>query len=146
MNPSPWKLTAGICLLSAIFATGEDLPPPTPVVSFELPSEVDAPVDPDVNAIAVFDDYSWRAFIAINWPTKPGIRGVPDEAKKIGDFCDPGTKVVWGTWKADYELFQQEGMEPTEWSSFDGFSPCRCLLYTSPSPRDVSTSRMPSSG
>jgi hypothetical protein len=129
MSPSPWRLTAGICLLSAILAMGEDLPHPTPVISFEMPNEVDAPVDPDLNAIAVFDDYSWRAFIAINWPAKSGIRGVPDEAKKIGDISDPGTKVVWGTWKADYELFQPEGMEPTEWSSFDGFTPCRALPF-----------------
>jgi hypothetical protein len=122
-------LTAGICLLAAISGKGEDLPPPTPVVSFEMPNEVDAPVDPDVNAIAVFDDYSWRAFIAINWPAKPGIRGVPDGAKKIGDFSDPGTKVVWRTWKADYELFPPEGKAPTEWSSFDGFTPCRALPF-----------------
>ena len=129
MSPSPWRLTAGICLLSAILAMGEDLPHPTPVISFEMPNEVDAPVDPDLNAIAVFDDYSWRAFIGINWPAKSGIRGVPDEAKKIGDISDPGIKVVWGTWKADYELFQPEGMEPTEWSCFDGFTPCRALPF-----------------
>ena len=30
-------------------------------------------------------------------------------------------------------------------SHIDGYSVCPCLLYTSPSPRDLSTSRMPSS-
>jgi hypothetical protein len=129
MSPSSWKLAAGLCLLSANLACGEDLPHPTPVISLAMPGEVDAPVDPDVNAIAVFDDYSWRAFIAINWPAKAGTRGVPDEAKKIGDFSDSATKVVWGTWKADYDLFQREGIEPTEWSSFDGFTPCRDLSF-----------------
>jgi hypothetical protein len=126
---SSWKVAAGMGLLSAILARGEDLPHPTPVVSFAMPNEVDAPVDPDENEIAAFDDYSWRAFIAINWPAKPGIRGMPDEAKRIGDFSDPGTKVVWGTWKADYELFPEEGMEPTEWSSFDGFTPDHALPF-----------------
>jgi hypothetical protein len=59
---------AGICLLSPIFARGEDLPHPAPVISFAMPEEVDAPVDPDENAIAVFDDFSWREFIAIKTP------------------------------------------------------------------------------
>jgi hypothetical protein len=58
-----------------------------------------------------------------------GARGVPDETKKIGDFANPGAKVVWGTWKADYELMQPEGSEPTEWSRFDGFTPCRDLPF-----------------
>jgi hypothetical protein len=101
-----WELAALLCLLSAMSISGEDLPHPTPVVSFAMPSEVDAPVDPDANEIAVFDDYSWRAFIALNWPAKPGIRGVPDETKKIGDYSAPGAKVVWGTWKTEDELFQ----------------------------------------
>ena len=126
---TPWKFAAGLCLLSASLALAEDLPHPTPVISFAMPDEVDAPVDPDLNEIAVFDDYSWRAFIAINWPAKMGLRGVPDETKKIGDFANPGAKVVWGTWKADYELMQPEGLEPTEWSRFDGFTPCRDLPF-----------------
>jgi hypothetical protein len=129
MNPGLWILVAALCLLSSSPVSGEDQPHPTPVVSFAMPHEVDAPIDSDLNAIAAFDDYSWRAFIAINWPAKVGIRGVADEIKKIGDFSDPGTQVVWGTWKADYELFQPEGMEPTEWSSFDGFTPCNDLPF-----------------
>ncbi len=129
MNLNPWKLTAGFYLLSAILAVGEDLPHPAPVLSFTMPHEVDAPVDPDVNEIAVFDDYSWRAFISLNWPAKPGIRGAPDQTKKIGDLSNPGTGVVWETWKADYELYQPKGLEPTEWSSFDGLTPCSDLPF-----------------
>ena len=129
MNLDLWKLSAWICLLPVSAVSGEDLPRPTPTVSFEMPEEVDAPVDPDANELAAFDDYSWRAFIAINWPAKPEIRGTPDQTKKIGDFSDPGAKVVWGTWKADYELFQREGTVPTEWSSFNGFTPCPDLPF-----------------
>lgn len=129
MNLNPRKLTAGLCLLFALLASGEDLPHPAPVLSFAMPGDVDAPVDPDLNEIAVFDDYSWRAFISLNWPAKPGIRGVPDQTKKIGDFPDAGAGVVWGTWKADYELCQRGGLEPTEWSSFDGFTPCGDLPF-----------------
>ncbi len=117
-----WELAALLCLLSAMSISGEDLPHPTPVVSFAMPSEVDAPVDPDANEIAVFDDYSWRAFIALNWPAKPGIRGVPDETKKIGDYSGPGAKVVWGTWKTEGELFQA-GLEFPNGSSLSGAAP-----------------------
>src|SRR5260370_23622607 len=120
MNPSPWKLAAGIYLLSPIFGWGEDLPHPSPVISFAMPDEVDAPVDPDENAIAVFDDYSWREFIAINWPAKRAFRGVPDVTRRIGDFSDPATKVVGARWKADYDRFQKQGAVPTEWSWLDG--------------------------
>ena len=33
----------------------------------------------------------------------------------------------------------------SDWASSQGYEPAACLLYTSPSPRDLSTSRMPSS-
>ena len=51
-----------------------------------------------------FDNFAWRAFIALNWPslTDPAHRGVPDRAKTLGD---PGPR-VWETFKARYELFQ----------------------------------------
>ena len=118
--PSLFWSAVLLCLLSAMSMSGEDLPHPTPVVSFAMPGEVDAPVDPDANEIAVFDDYSWRAFIALNWPAKPGIRGVPDESKKIGDSSGPAAKVVWETWKMDGELFQPEGLQSPHGSSLDG--------------------------
>ena len=129
MNPSPWRVAGGLLLFSVLSGSGEDLPHPAPGIGWVMPSEVDAPVDPDDNAIAVFDDYSWRAFIALSWPAKMGIRGVPDELKKVGDFTEPGTKVVWETWKADYELFQRDGLQPTEWSSFDGDTPWHQLPF-----------------
>lgn len=71
-----------------------------------------------------FDDFSWQSFIAINWPAKIGpdgnpIRGVPDLSKSIGD---PGPR-VWESWKADYELFQEGGEPPSEWSSYDVVDP-----------------------
>ena len=126
MSPS---VGSALCLFLPLLVSGEELPHPAPVISFEMPSEVDAPVDPDANQIAVFDDYSWRAFIAINWPAKPGIRGVPDETKKIGDLSGPGARTVWRTWKADYELFQREGTQPVDGASFDGLTPWRELAF-----------------
>ena len=51
-----------------------------------------------------FDNFAWRAFIALNWPslTDPAHRGEPDRAKTLGD---QGPR-VWETFKARYELFQ----------------------------------------
>jgi hypothetical protein len=129
MNPSALGVAAMVCLVSVVLARSEDLPHPTPRVSSQIPEEVDAPVDPDLNEIAVFDDYSWRLFIALSWPAISGTRGVPDMTKSIMDVCDSDSKVVWETWKADYELFSPDGLEPTEWASFDGFTPCRDLSF-----------------
>ena len=43
-------------------------------------------------------------------------------------------------------VFQREGMPfMLEMSQLGATGPWLCLLYTSPSPRDLSTSRMPSS-
>jgi hypothetical protein len=122
-------VAAVFCLFSVLLARSEDLPRPPPRISSEIPLEVDAPVDPDLNEIAVFDDYSWRLFIALNWPAVPGSRGEPDTSKSILDGCDSDCKVVWETWKADYELFVRDGAEPKEWASFDGFTPCRDLPF-----------------
>jgi hypothetical protein len=117
MNPNPWNIAASFCFLITTLVFAEDLPHPTPLLSPEIPEEVDAPVDPEANEIAVFDDYSWRLFVALNWPAKTAVRGEPDKAKNIADFSDPNTMAVWETWKIDYELFQKGGIEPTEWSS-----------------------------
>jgi hypothetical protein len=129
MNPTALGVATIFCLVSVVLARGEDLPHPTPRISSEIPREVDAPVDPDLNEIAVFDDYSWRLFIALNWPAMSATRGMPDTSKSILEVRDSDCEVVWQTWKADYELFVPDGLEPTEWASFDGFTPCRALSF-----------------
>jgi hypothetical protein len=101
-----------------------DLPHPAASISSTIPNEVDVSTHPSDNPIAIFDDFSWREFIALNWPAVAGKRGVADSKRTIGDFSDSNTQVVWATWKADYELFQKEGMPPSEWSSFDALTPC----------------------
>jgi hypothetical protein len=102
-----------------------DLPHPVPTFSPVPPPEVGAPVDVQDNPIAVFDDFSWRSFVALNWPALTGQRGVADTSKHIGD----AGRTVWETWKADYELFQEHGEPPTEWSSFDAHTPCKDLAF-----------------
>jgi hypothetical protein len=71
---------------------------------------------------ACFDDYSWKTFVALNWPSVAGRRNVPDISRGIEDFS---VQRVWETWKAAYELFQsREEPPPSEWSSFDAATPC----------------------
>ncbi len=131
------KLIALFWLFSVVPARSEALPHPKAAISFEMPREVDAPVDPDLDEIAAFDDYSWRLFIALNWPAMAGIRGVPDESKGFGDLSGADNQVVWETWKSDYEVLGPNGMEPTEWSSFDGSTPCRDLPYNGSGHRKI---------
>src|SRR5580693_899424 len=73
-----------------------------------------------------FDNFAWRAFIALNWPslTDPAHRGQPDRAKMLGD---QGPR-VWETFKARYELFQvgPDGrpIAPKPWATYEAANPC----------------------
>ncbi len=111
--------SAGLLAWSVGASHGQDHP--QPAVGATPPVDVDIPAGFPDNPIAFFDDYSWRTFVALNWPAQAGARGVPDSVKKLGDAAD---NVVWETWKADYEIFQPEGQRPAEWDSFATASPC----------------------
>jgi hypothetical protein len=65
-----------------------------------------------------FDDFSWKSFIALNWPADEGRRGVPHPTKTLGD-ASPA--VVWESWKSMGELFPADPVNdpPTPWDSFD---------------------------
>ena len=54
------------------------------------------------------DLFSWQEFLALNWPVKPGERGVPDDKRPI---TADGAR-VWETWKESYEIFRPNGAEP----------------------------------
>ncbi|MGX1412748.1 hypothetical protein [Bradyrhizobium elkanii] len=90
-----------------------------------VPSEVCIPTND--NSIAFFNDYSWRAFIALVWPALPKHRGEPDPKKAITD----GGSLVFETYKANWETFQPDGTRPSAFNSNDSFwtsnpslSPC----------------------
>lgn len=55
-----------------------------------------------------FDDYSWRAFLAMVWPAAPGRRGVADQHKAAGG---PGPR-VFETFKSLWEVFHEDGSPP----------------------------------
>ena len=57
-------------------------------------------------------------------------------------YPDVDVTVGYTNWNPGFWFFR-EGREIFEWITFQGL--VICLLYTSPSPRDLSTSRMPSS-
>jgi len=87
-------------------------------VSPALPVDVKIPPNfPSTeNPIEFFDDYSWRTFIALNWPAESDKRGVADPNK---DFGESAERVVWQTWKADHETFLDNGVKPKLWEEAD---------------------------
>lgn len=99
--------------------------PPSPVINTPRPpADVCVPDGFQGNPIAFFDDYSWRAFIAMVWPAAQGQRGVPDAGKSVGAIPGP---LVFETFKADWEVFQPDGHAPSPWSEFGGVpaNPCQ---------------------
>src|SRR5215510_11763206 len=75
--------------------------PVTTITSSQVPCDVCIPSSfpGSANAIAFFDDYSWRSFIALVWPALPGQRGVPDTTKTV-DGAGPR---VFETYKGLWE-------------------------------------------
>ena len=101
-------------------AAAEDV---APVVS---PDRIEDVPSTRLDPFPEFDNFAWRAFIALNWPslTDPAHRGVPDRAKTLGDT---GPR-VWETFKARYELFQvgPDGrpVAPRPWATYEALNPC----------------------
>src|ERR1700719_2362260 len=121
-TPSTTILSA-VALIASIVAPAPSahaqIPPP--IVS---PDRVpDVPPTPPGSPFPFFDNFSWRAFIALNWPAMAGAahRGEPDRARAFGDTRGPR---VWETWESRYEIFQPNGVIPAPWASYDGQNPC----------------------
>lgn len=90
---------------------------------------VSLPVGTPVPPLQYFDDFSWRWFIALNWPAKNDVRGIADQSKKPSDV---GPR-VWETWKAGYEIVPRSLNSddlPKPWASFDGRTPCPDIATT----------------
>src|SRR3954453_4030185 len=100
-------------------ASAQGTPDVTPKV---LPHRIDDVPDASGSPFPRFDNFSWRAFIALNWPALdgPANRGMPDRTRKLGDS---GPR-VWETYKARYEVFAPGALEPAAWTSYDGKNPC----------------------
>ena len=118
-------LTFRLTLLVAIFAAAAPAAPrngcPTaPVRSVsapQMPADVCIPTGFTDVPIEFFDDYSWRAFVAMVWPAMPGHRGAADDVKTIGD----GGPRVFETFRALWEVFHDDGSAPAaDFQAYDG--------------------------
>jgi hypothetical protein len=102
------------------------LAPPDPVA---LPDPLNDVQTTNPGDLPFFYDFSWRLFIALNWPARVGkdgkpdaaSRGVPDYDKTISETNGPR---VWTTWKSRFEIFRPKGAPPFPWASYDGENPC----------------------
>lgn len=118
---SPWVgVSIALVVCAAMWAAAPPAPscpnPPVPSVSSSaVPADVCVPSGFSGNPIAFFDDYSWRAFVALVWPAQNGQRGVPDPKASVGGS---GTR-VFETYKSLYETFHLDGSAPTAWNQFD---------------------------
>jgi hypothetical protein len=96
------------------------IPPPnlSPPTATVVPADACIPSSATTaQAFAYFDDYSWRAFIAMVWPALSGQRGVPDVSKPL----TAGSPLVFETLKADWETFQPNGTPPSDFNSTDSY-------------------------
>ena len=86
-----------------------------------LPVEVTLPpnVNTPLEARPWFDDFSWRSFIALNWPAAPGQRGVPLSPNNPSVFLNArnGYSTVWGTYREAYELYRIDNGTPDAFAS-----------------------------
>jgi hypothetical protein len=116
--------------LSSAFAEGRPCPYGVPFPGVDIGSS-EAKLVPDnvcipgniiaPRKLAYFDDYSWRAFIALVWPASKDRRGKPDP-KGVLEQVDPSAPspsspvLVFETFKAEWETFpQHETAHPTDW-------------------------------
>ncbi len=93
--------------------------PASPVVTVNVPQVpcdvcIPSSFPSNQNAIAFFDDYSWRSFIALVWPAQiqNNQRGVPDTSQTVGGT---GPR-VFETYKALWEVFHADGSAPVAWN------------------------------
>jgi len=133
------RLTSVNGLLSSAFLLGITLcagvahgqtpcpnPPAPSITSSQVPSDVCIPDGFAGNPIQFFDDYSWRAFIALVWPVANGQRGHPDTSKTV---ADAGPR-VFETYKSVWEIFHNDGSAPGPWNGYDApqFNACNANI------------------
>jgi hypothetical protein len=89
-----------------------------------MPSDVCIPDGFTGVPINYFDDYSWKALLAMVWPAAPGRRGVADPRQTAGG---PGPR-VFETFKSLWEVFHADGSAPArDFQTYDSaaFNACR---------------------
>jgi hypothetical protein len=107
-------LGLALFVCSAVAQVCPERPVPS-IASSKPPADVCIPKGFKDVPIEYFDDYSWRAFIAMVWPAAQERRGVADAAKSVGDA---GPR-VFDTFKSLWEVFHENGTPPR--ASFDEY-------------------------
>ena len=100
---------------------------PVPHMSAQMPGDVCIPQGFAGIALDYFDDYSWRAFVALVWPAMPGHRGTAASSKPLGTA---GPR-VFETYKPLWEIFHSDGSAPAAaFDAYDGASANPCGAVT----------------
>jgi hypothetical protein len=120
-----------LLLGTAAAAKRPPLPPcparPAPRISPQIPADVCIPDGFAGIALDYFDDYSWRALVALVWPAAPGHRGVAAAAKPI---ATTGAR-VFETYKPLWEIFHADGSAPASaFDSYDAAAANPCTVTT----------------
>jgi hypothetical protein len=123
----PGRLLIAVMLAAAPFALpANGVAAPDDITPAILPDRIEDVPSTKVDPYPAFDNFAWRAFLSLNWPSLAGPegRGVPDRAKALGDT---GPR-VWVTFKSRYELFQvaPDGRPsaPQPWATYEARNPC----------------------
>jgi hypothetical protein len=95
------------------------------VTSPRMPADVCIPAEFTAVPVDYFDDYSWRAFMAMVWPAENGHRGAADAKKAVGDA---GPR-VFETFKSLWEVFHEDGTPPAaNFNEYDGAANNACKV------------------
>ena len=120
-------------IASFLLGVGTSLCPAAP--SLDIIVSATPPTDEEDPGTGIptkfFDNYSWRLFVALNWPAAQNERGTPDKNKSVGDLTvttagqEAPLPRVWETWKSVDEVFLPGGREPLAWENFESDSICQ---------------------
>jgi hypothetical protein len=89
--------------------------PEKTVASPAMPDDVCIPTGFTDVPVNYFDDYSWRAFLAMVWPAAPGKRGMADSHRPLSA---DGPR-VFETLKSLWEVFHEDGSTPAAFDTYD---------------------------
>lgn len=113
-----------------VTTTGGPSEIPPVAISGNIPLYVPLPstVNSQVQIRPYFDWFSWQEFIALSWPASTKGRGNANQPASVSTFKNAknGTPTVWGTYKANWELFNQGSARPTPFDSYDVSIPAQC--------------------
>jgi hypothetical protein len=115
-------LVAGNCAAQSI---GNGCPdrPVRSISSPTMPADVCIPEGFTDVPVNYFDDYSWRALVAMVWPAAEGHRGFADARKPL----DAQGPRVFETFKSLWEVFPQDGKAPVrDFQSYDAAAHNAC--------------------